>query len=368
MSDSEQKLTELRSIIDSLDSEIIAKIQERARVGSQIGEIKRQFGGSIYRPDREREVYEKVKSRNPGPLPDSVLIAIYREIMSGTIALEKSILVGYLGPEGSFSHEATKKKFGSIVASKAFPSIPDVFKSVESGRLDYGMVPVENSTEGSVGTTLDYLIQSELYIYSEMYMPINFHLLGYEKDISKIQRVYGIRIGNEQCRDWLHTNLPNVEIVETSSTAMAAKIVSQEKKQNGFTNSAAIASSAAGELYQLEIIEESIEDISGNTTRFFVLGKDQCPATGNDKTSIVFSIHDKPGMLLSVLQIFERYGLNLTKMESRPSRRNLWDYNFYTDFSGHVSEPKIQEVLEEVKKITLFLKVLGSYPAHQNRF
>lgn len=361
MSDVEKQLAELRKDIDRLDSEIIQLIQDRAKVGSKIGEVKKASGEPIYRPDREREVYAKVKSRNPGPLPDSVLVAIYREIMSGTIALEKCIQVGFLGPEGSFSHEAVKKKFGSIVDCHALPSITDVFTQVESGQMDYGMVPVENSTEGSVGSTLDNLLQSDVSIYSEMYMKIAFHLLGYERDLSKVRKIFGIRIGNEQCRNWIHANLPNAEIVETSSTAMAAKMVSESKE------GVAIASRASAEMYGLDIIQSNINDVVENTTRFFVIGKDICPPTGKDKTSIVFSIPDKPGALVSVLKIFEDYNLNLSKLESRPSRRTLWDYNFFTDFSGHKNEAKTQEMFSKLSEICHYLKVLGSYPTSADK-
>lgn len=356
MSEIEERLTELRREIDGLDSEIIRLIQERAKVGTKIGDVKKSSGDPIYRPDREREVYAKVKARNPGPLPDSVLVAIYREIMSGTIALEKSIQVGYLGPEGSFSHEAVMKKFGSIVDSHALSSITDVFTQVESDQMDYGMVPVENSTEGSVGSTLDNLIHSNLNIYSELYMKIGFHLLGYETDLSKVKKIYGIRIGNEQCRNWIHANLPSAEIIETSSTAMAAKLVSEKK------DGVAIASRSAGEKYGLDIIQPNINDIMDNVTRFFVIGKDTCLPTGNDKTSIVFSIPDKPGALISVLKIFGDYELNLSKLESRPSRRTVWDYNFFTDFAGHKNDPKIKDMFEELSKICQYLKILGSYP------
>ncbi|MCC5813250.1 MAG: prephenate dehydratase [Leptospira sp.] len=356
MSEVESKLGELRKEIDQLDSQIIQLIQERAKVGSKIGEVKKSSGEPIYRPDREKQVYEKVKARNPGPLPDSVLIAIYREIMSGTIALEKSIQVGFLGPVGSFSHEAVQKKFGSIVETHPLPSITDVFTQVESGQMDYGIVPVENSTEGSVGSTLDNLISSQSTIYSELYLKINFHLLGYERDFSKIKKIYGIRIGNEQCRNWIHANLPNAEIHETSSTAMAAKLVSEKK------DGVAIASRSAGEMYGLDIIQPNINDILENTTRFFVIGKDTCPPTGSDKTSIVFSIPDRPGSLIGVLKIFEKHKLNLSKLESRPSRRTLWDYNFFTDFSGHINDSSTKEMMDELGGICHYLKHLGSYP------
>lgn len=356
MSEVEESLAEIRNEIDRLDSDIIRLIQERAKLGSKIGDIKKSSGEPIYRPDRERDVYTKVKARNPGPLPDSVLVAIYREIMSGTIALEKSIQVGFLGPEGSFSHEAVIKKFGSIVDSHPLSSITDVFTQVESGQMDYGMVPVENSTEGSVGSTLDNLIHSNLNIYSELYMKIVFNLLGYERDLSKIKKIYGIRIGNEQCRNWIHANLPNAEIIETSSTAMSAKLVSERK------DGVAIASRSAGEKFGLDTIQPNINDIMDNITRFFVIGKDSCLPTGNDKTSIVFSIPDKPGALNSVLKIFEDYKLNLSKLESRPSRRTVWDYNFFTDFAGHKNDTNIKEMFEKLTKICLYLKVLGSYP------
>ncbi len=356
MKDTEEQLEEIRKRIDSLDTQIIHLIQERAKYGVVIGEIKKSSGDPIYRPDRERQVYEKVRNQNPGPLPDSVLIAIYREIMSGTIALEKSLQVGFLGPVGSFSHEAVQKKFGSSVDSHPLPSITDVFTQVESGQLDYGIVPVENSTEGSVGTTLDNLIHYQCSIYSELYLRIQFHLLGFEKDLSKVKKIYGIRIGNEQCRNWIHANLPQAEIIETSSTAMAAKVVSEKK------DGVAIASQLAGDLYGLDTIYTNINDVMDNTTRFFVIGKDTCPPTGRDKTSIVFSIPDKPGALVAVLKIFERYNLNLSKLESRPSRRTLWDYNFFTDFTGHIQDPAIQDMFGELKGICLYLKHLGSYP------
>lgn len=361
MKSAEEQLDEIRRKIDEIDKDIIYLIQERAKHGLRIGEIKKSYGEPIYRPDRERQVYEKIKSQNPGPLPDSVLVAIYREIMSGIIALEKSIQVGFLGPAGSFSHEAVQKKFGSIVESHPLPSITDVFTLVESGQLDYGIVPIENSTEGSVGITLDNLIQYNCIIYSELYLGIHFHLLGYERDLSKIKKIYGIRIGNEQCRNWIHANLPNAEIIETSSTAMAAKLVAERK------DGVAIASKSAGDLYGLEIIQQNINDYSDNVTRFLVIGKDSCPPTGKDKTSIVFSIPDKPGALVSVLKIFEKYQINLSRLESRPSRRTLWDYNFFTDFGGHIQDPEIKKMFVELEGICHYLKHLGSYPSSPDK-
>ncbi len=353
---SESDLKTLRDQIDALDKKIISQIQERAEIAHSIGQIKLKAGEPIYRPDRERDVYEKITSISKGPLPASVILAVYREIMSGTIALEHPIVVGFLGPNGSFSHEALRSKFGSAVQSDAHPTIPDVFRSLQSGKIDYGIVPIENSTEGPVGSTLDMFLETDAKIYSELYRKISFSLLGFEKDLSQVKRIYGIRIGNEQCRNWISSHLPNAEIIETSSTAMAATLVSEKK------DGVAIASALAAEIYGLEVIKEGIEDISGNTTRFLVIAKSECPPTGKDKTSLVLSVPNKTGTLYSVLQKFYNHGINLTKIESRPLKRNLWEYNFYIDFLGHKTDLEIQKILKEVEELTSSMRVLGSYP------
>lgn len=350
------ELAELRKQIDELDIVIIEKIQERAVIASKIGELKKKKGEPIFRPDREREVYEKIKKLNKGPLPDTALTSIYREIMSGSIAIEKGLEIAYLGPEGSFSHQAVLERFGSSVSSSQFSSIPEVFRAVEVGRCDYGVVPIENSSEGLVNSTLDLLLVSDLMIYSESYVKISLCLLGFEKDISKIKKLYGIRIANSQCKNWIAANMPNVEIIETSSTAKAAKIVSELKE------GAAIASKMASEIYGLEIIRENIQDLSNNTTRFLIIGRSQCLPTGADKTSIVFSLPDKPGALFGALKPFYEKNINLTKIESRPTRLNPWQYNFFIDFYGHEKEETIQEILKELREKATFLRILGSYP------
>jgi chorismate mutase/prephenate dehydratase len=355
----EKDISSLRNQIDDLDSKIIDAIQERAKIGKKIGELKLKSGEPIYRPDRERDVYEKVTRKSNGPLPKETMIAIYKEIMSGVISLEKHLRIGYLGPEGSFSHEALRSKFGSSVESHPISSIPDIFRSVESGSLDYGVVPVENSTEGLVSSTLDQFLVSDLRIYSEMYLRIVFHLLGFERDLKKVSKVYGIKIGNEQCRNFIQSNLSHAEIHETSSTAMAAKTVSERK------DGVAIAGRIAGEIYQLDRLFENIQDLSVNATRFLVIGKDIAQPTGRDKTSLVFSVPDKPGSLFSVLNVFHRRNVNLTKIESRPSRRNLWEYNFFIDFLGHVQDTNVQEIMAELKPLCTLLKVLGSYPVSE---
>ncbi|TGM99901.1 prephenate dehydratase [Leptospira dzoumogneensis] len=357
MAKNNDKLKEFRDKIDSLDKEIVKAIQARAEIASEIGEIKRENNEPIYRPDREKDVYEKILGLNGGPLPDKVLIAIYREIMSGSFSVEKGLKIGYLGPEGSFSHQAVRARFGTSVEATEFPSIPEVFRAVETDKADYGVVPVENSSEGLVNSTLDQFLVSDLNIYSEIYLKIHLNLLGFEHDLSKIKTLYGIKIANSQCRNWIAANLPHVEVSETPSTSRAASIVAEKKEA-----CAAVASSIAAEIYGLDLVRESIEDMSDNTTRFLIIGKNQCPPTGNDKTSVVFSIPDKPGSLYKVLKpIFDK-GINMTKVESRPTRRTSWEYNFFIDFLGHKKDPLIEEVLNTLKENTIYLRILGSYP------
>jgi chorismate mutase / prephenate dehydratase len=352
-----EELSNLRKQIDSLDLEIVTKIQERAKIASTIGELKKAKGEPIYRPDREKEVYEKIKKLNKGPLPDTALTSIYRELMSATIAIEKGLNIAYLGPEGSFSHQAVRARFGMSIQSLQFPSIPEVFKSVETGKCDYGVVPIENSSEGLVNSTLDMLVNSELQIYSEIYIKISLYLLGFDTDLSRLTKLYGIKIANSQCKNWIAANLPNCEIIETSSTAKAAQIVAEKKE------GAAIASKIAGDIYGLNTIRENIEDLPNNSTRFLIIGRSQCLPTGKDKTSMVFSLSDKPGSLFLTLKPFYEKNINLSKIESRPTRRNSWQYNFFVDFNGHEKDPEINEIISEIRDRATFFRILGSYPA-----
>jgi chorismate mutase/prephenate dehydratase len=352
-----EELRNLRKKIDSLDSIIVKTIQERADIASKIGEIKRKNGDPIYRPDREKEVYEKIKGLNQGPLSDTAITSIYREIMSASIAIEKGLNVGYLGPEGSFSHQAVQARFGTSISSIPFLSIPEVFKAVETAKCDYGVVPIENSSEGLVNSTLDMFLSSDLQIYSEIYIKISLCLLGYDSDITKIRTLYGIKIANSQCKNWIAANLTNCEIIETSSTAKAALMVAEKKE------GAAIASKIASDIYGLNIIREGIEDLPNNSTRFLIIGKSQCLPTGKDKTSIVFSISDRPGALFTALKPFYEKNINLTKIESRPTRRNPWQYNFFIDFQGHEKDSHIKVIIDELEESTTYLRVLGSYPA-----
>ncbi|PJZ68676.1 chorismate mutase [Leptospira perolatii] len=357
MDKSNEQLKEFRDKIDSLDREIVKAIQSRTEIVSAIGEIKRKQKEPIYRPDREKDVYEKILDLNRGPLPDKALLAIYREIMSGSFFVEKGLSVGYLGPAGSFSHQAVRARFGASVDSSEFTSIPEVFRAVETDKVDFGVVPVENSSEGLVNSTLDQFLVSDLHIYSEIYQKITLNLLGFEHDLSKIKTLYGIKIANSQCRNWIAANLPHAQISETPSTSRAASIVAEKKEE-----CAAIASSIAAEIYGLDLVRESIEDMPDNTTRFLIIGKNQCPPTGSDKTSVVFSIPDKPGSLYNVLKPFFDRQINLTKIESRPTRRTSWEYNFFIDFHGHKKDPIIEEVLQVLRENTIYLRILGSYP------
>jgi chorismate mutase / prephenate dehydratase len=354
-----ENLIEIRNQIDTLDKTIIETIQERAKLAMKIGEIKKSKGEPIYRPDREKEVYEKIVNLSTGPLPDIALKSIYKEIMSASIQIEKGLQVAYLGPEGSFSHQAVRARFGSLVDSIQFNSIPEVFKAVETDRVDYGLVPIENSSEGLVISTLDMFLLSDLKIYSEIYIKISLCLLGAESeiDLNSVKNLYGIKIGNSQCKNWIANNLPNCEIIETSSTARAAMLVAEKKE------GVAIASKIAAEHYGLQILRENIEDLPNNSTRFLIIGKSQCNPTGKDKTSIVFTVSDEPGSLFTAIKPFYEKKINLTKIESRPTRRNPWEYNFFIDFNGHEKDPEIIEILENLKKSSIFLRVLGSYPA-----
>ncbi|MCR9141736.1 MAG: prephenate dehydratase [bacterium] len=359
-----------RQEIDETDRDIVRLILRRAELAKAIGEAKRKQGGAVYRPDREKEVYKniaKIAGELYGaapPFPVQILEHVYREIMSGSIAIEGGPRVAYLGPESSFSHLATRFRFGASVAAVPVDTIPAVFRAVEAGRdVSFGVVPVENTIEGPVGITLDSFINSELKVYAEHYIRVELNLLAplepAKWELSDIRKVYTIRIAREQCRNWLenHLNMRNVEVVETSSTAAAAKLVAERG------DGVAVASELSAETYGLQILRRSIQDSPHNVTRFFVLGREQCPPTGEDKTTIMCTLRDKPGSLYNMLNPFEERGVNLTRIESRPNRSTLGGYNFFTDFLGHHQEARIQEILAEVEEHTTTLKVLGSFPS-----
>jgi len=349
-------LKNLRKSIDSIDSGIIKLLNKRAKVVQDVTKVKGKVRESIYVPDREKEVYRNVAAKNSGPMSDGSMRAIYREIMSGALELERPLKIAYFGPEFTNTHIASMKKFGSSVKYTTCGTIRDVFSEVEKDRADYGVVPIENSIEGAVNYTLDMFMDSDLKICSEVYMEINHNLLSKEISRTKIKRIYSNPQVFGQCRIWLETNLPSAELVEVSSTSKAAEIASRQK------GAACIASILAAKHHGLKVLEDSIQDSSHNVTRFLVIGKTEVRSTKEDKTSVMFSVKDKSGALHDVLVPFKKYGINMTKIESRPSKMKVWEYYFFVDIEGHHENAKVVKALSELKKACAYLKVLGSYP------
>ena len=355
------ELKGLRKAIDSIDSRILKLLNERADATLKIGKIKSRSNQSVYVPNRESEVYKRLAENNKGPLSNAAVQAIYREVMSSSLNLEKPLTIAYLGPEFTFTHLASMNKFGSLVDYSSCNTITSVFDDVEKGRADYGVVPIENSIEGAVNHTLDMFKDSDLKVCSEVYLEISHNLLSKVSDKKKIKKIYSKAEVFGQCRLWLESNLPGVELVEVSSTARAAEIVAKEKR------AACIASEFAANKYGLKILYRSIEDSTHNVTRFLVIGKASAKPTGADKTSIMFSVKDKSGALHDMLVPFKKYKINMTKIESRPSKVRAWEYYFFVDLEGHCTDKKVDSVLKELEKRSSFMKVLGSYPADIGR-
>lgn len=348
-------LQEHRQAIDRLDRRIVELLNERTRHVLEIGAIKIKAGEEIYAPHRELAVLERVCKINQGPITNESLRAIYREIMSSALSLEKTMTIAYFGPEATFTHQAAIRKFGSSLNYSPHKTIADVFTEVSKGRADYGVVPVENSTEGFVTHTLDMLVDSELKIVSQIILRIQHCLISKAK-LGQIQRVYSHPQPVAQCREYIQTRLHHVEMVETSSTTRAAELAAREPK------AAAIASSLAAERYGLNILEKDIQDSSSNATRFFVLGRQCSPPTGKDRTSLILSIAHKVGALHKALSVFSKHKLNMTQIDSRPNKRKAWEYFFFVDCDGHMLDPKVAKALAELEKTCNFVKVLGSYP------
>ncbi|MBI4845277.1 MAG: prephenate dehydratase [Candidatus Omnitrophica bacterium] len=327
---SKVSIQNLRKAIDALDEKLIAILNERTKLAIDIGKLKSRLKKPVYTPAREQQIYAHIKKFNKGPLKPEMLMAVYREVMSSTIMLQKPMKVAYLGPQATFTHLASMKRFGSAVDYKGMQTITDVFNEVERGNCDFGVVPVENSIEGAVNHTLDMLVDTDLKICSEILLDISHNLLA-NCSINEIKRIYSNPQVFGQCRLWLESNLPNRELIEVSSTTKAAEIAKLEK------GSAALASSLAAQIYKLKLIVESIEDSPHNVTRFLVIGKKEASRTGHDRTSIVFSVKDKVGALHDMLVPFKIMKINLTKIESRPSKKKAWDYYFFVDMQGHIS-------------------------------
>lgn len=348
-------LQKLRSQVDRADEKIVHLLNNRAKIVLEIAKHKNTAGTSIYCPDRERQVLEKIERLNRGPLPEQALTAVYREIMSGSIALEKKLTIAFLGPEATFTHQAALKRFGSQLHFIPCDTISDVFGEVEKDKADYGVVPVENSIEGAVNSTLDMLVDSDLKICAQVMLGIS-HTLVSRSRLNRVSVVYSKAEVFGQCRTWLLRNLPGVENREVSSTGKAAQMAAKTR------NAAAIASELAAQLYGVPIIARNIEDSPRNMTKFFVIGKTEAGPTGKDRTSILFSIRDSVGALHDMLLPFKKYRINLTKIESRPVKKKAWDYYFFVDLEGHCQEPKILKALSELGNKCKFLKILGSYP------
>jgi chorismate mutase/prephenate dehydratase len=348
-------LKELRKKIDTLDDRFLELLNKRAVITSQIAKLKKKYGQGLYSPDRESEILSRLKAKNKGLLPAKAIEGIYREIMSSALSFGQPLRVAYLGPPATFTQLAALKRFGSQIDYIACNNISDVFLEVEKDEADYGVVPIENSIEGAVTHTLDMLVDSDLKICAQVLLDISHNLLA-NVELNKIKRVYSIGQVFGQCRIWLQENLPSVEKIEVSSTTRAAQIATKEKY------SSCIASSLAAGVYKLKIIASDIEDSPHNVTRFLVIGKTDVKRTGRDRTSIMFSIKDRVGALHDMLIPFKKYRINLTKIESRPSKKKAWDYYFFLDIEGHYKESRVRKAVAELEDKCTFLKVLGSYP------
>jgi chorismate mutase/prephenate dehydratase len=349
------KLQQLRSKIDEIDAKLVRLLNARTKFVLEIGKIKHASSGEIYAPDREEAVLRKIVEQGTGPLPAESLRAIYREVMSASLALEKPLVIAYLGPEASYSHLAVIKKFGSSLKYEPLPGITDVFVEVAKGRADYGVVPIENSTEGAVTHTYDMFLDSELKICAEIVLPIRHNLMAAVPH-DQIKKLYSIPQVLAQCRQWLQINMPHVELIETSSSTRAAQIAKTEP------NAGALASSLAAEMYGLTILEANIQDSSENVTRFLVIGRKYPGRTGNDKTSVMFSVQDRVGALHDSIASFKKFKINMTKIESRPSKKKAWEYYFFVDMLGHCEDARVKKALAELAKHTMFVRILGSYP------
>jgi chorismate mutase/prephenate dehydratase len=350
------QLQALRKQIDGLDDEIIKLLNARASLAQQVGQVKALHALKAYAPERERQLLESLSERNPGPLSSDSLKLIYKEIISASLALESPLEVAFLGPEGTFTHEATKRHFGMSARLHSCRTIPDVFADVERGRCAYGVVPIENTAEGMVIHTLDCFIESDLKICAEVLLQVSHHLLTRTGERSGVSKVYAHPQSIEQCRGWLERYLPGVPVVDVSSTARAAQLAAEDE------GAAAIASDMAASLHGLQIAASDLEDVADHMTRFLVVGRDAPSPTQCDRTSLMFALQDAPGILLKALTCFASTGLNLSRIESRPSRKKAWDYVFFVDIEGHISMDKVSEAVAMLDEASVFLKVMGSYP------
>lgn len=350
-------LNKLRHDIDAIDARIVGLLNDRARVSLEIGKVKVKAKGGVYAPERERKVFDHVRALNKGPMAPSAFDAIYREIMSSSIALEKRLRIAYLGAEGSNSHSAAVKKFGAQLTYVGCCSIAEVFRRVEDGDCDHGVVPIENSVEGVVTPTADLLAGSDLQVCSQLTLKISYAVMA-ACPLEKIRKIYSNPQVLAQCRNWLLANLPpdRVKQVSVASTTDGARHAAREK------HAAALASADCARIYGLPVIRHNVQDIAHNATRFFVIAGTDARPTGKDRTSIVFSIKDRVGGLYAMLAPFARNGINLTRIESRPIKKKAWDYYFFLDLQGHREDKNVHKALAQLEGMCKSLKILGSYP------
>ena len=353
-------ITGLREAIDGIDEKILDLINERLSLCERIGRIKERQGDAVLDSSRERQILEKLSERNEGLLQQKVLRHIFSEIIAASREIQRPELVSYLGPEATFTHIASLKKFGRAVTLNSQTSIEDVFSDVEKGVCKYGVVPIENSSEGAVNHSLDMLFGSDLKICAEIYLPISHDLCSKTGALDGIAEVYSHPQAFAQCRKWLRKHLPASRLIECNSTALAAK------EALGKPGSAVIASRVAAEMYDLRVVAPRIEDIAKNTTRFLVIGRDEIPPSGKDKTSVMFVTAHIPGALYKSLEPLAKTEINMLKVESRPIKYENWNYCFFVDVEGHIEDPEISEAVKEMKSICQFLKWLGSYPREQD--
>lgn len=355
-------LARLRQQIDALDDEILERLNARAQVARQIGELKNDGAGgdaakvAIYRPEREAQVLRRLKAANPGPLSGEVVARLFREVMSACLALEKPLSIACLGPHGTFSEAASIKQFGHAAAVNPHATIDDVFRSVESGADDYGVVPVENSTEGAVGRTLDLMTGTTLTVCGEVVLRIEQHLMRRANESASIERVYSHAQSLAQCHEWLNRELPAAQRIPVASNAEAARRASED------AGSAAIAGELAADRYGMAIAHRNIEDEPNNTTRFWVLGRHAAGRSGQDKTSLIVGARNRPGAVHELLGPLARHGVSMTRLESRPARTGLWEYVFFVDLEGHRDDAALAAALAELEQVAAFVRVLGAYP------
>jgi chorismate mutase/prephenate dehydratase len=349
-----EELKKYREKIDRIDDELLKLFNQRAGLAQQIGHAK--GNGAVLRPEREAQVLQRMVQANTGPLSNQGVTQLFTEVMSQCRALEAPLRVAYLGPHGTFSEAAAFQRFGQATEGLPVDSIDGVFSAVESGAANYGLVPVENSTEGAIGRTLDLLLNSNLNICGEVLLQVHQCVLSNENDLSLIRKVYSHPQSFGQCQGWLNAHLPHAERITASSNADAARLAAEE------SFAAAIAGEQAAKHFRLKVLVPNIEDDARNTTRFLVIGKQDVAPSGKDKTSLAMSAANLPGAMHNLLTPFASNGVSMTKMESRPSRTGLWEYVFYVDIEGHQSDAKVATSLAQLKQIASFVKVLGSYP------